>query len=89
MLDRFKCLEKFRVAPAKALASGALAFGGAAAVVMTPVDAMAALDMVALQAAIDTNLGVFESVGASLMMFVLGVAVYKGLIAWFRASGKG
>ena len=51
--------------------------------------AHAAIDTTAIQTAVDANLADFQAVGAILVLFVLGIAVYKGIISWFKGAGKG
>ena len=83
MLDRIRSVGKFCVARAKAVAAGAVALVAAGSAATSE----AAVDTVAVQAAVDANLAQYESIGAIILIFVLAVAVLGGLIAFAR-KGK-
>jgi hypothetical protein len=58
------------------------------AVMVTSGTAEAALDITAIGTALTANLTDFQSVGSLIVSFVLGVAVFKGVISWLRTTGR-
>jgi hypothetical protein len=58
-------------------------------VLFTTGTAHAALDVTGVATALTTNLTLFETVGVSVITFVLGVSIIYGIVKMVKGGGKG